>query len=211
MIYFIGREKFYGVENIILNEIKFFEFNVNLNDFDCLIISSKNSIKALMQSHSTLNFNINLYAVGAKSAQFAKSVGFVNVKYPSCAYGKNLAEEFMCEFKNKRCLYLRAKKISSCIDTYLLNQGINLRQIVAYENVALNPQETIKLKHPAVFIFCAPSSIEQFLKFFTFKKEDKVVVIGQSTASKLKNFKNLYICKKQDLNSCLSLAKSLDV
>ncbi|EAJ6191741.1 uroporphyrinogen-III synthase, partial [Campylobacter lari] len=49
-----------------------------------------------------------------------------------------------------------------------------------------------------------------FLKFFTLKKEDKVVVIGQSTASKLQNFKNLYICKKQDLNSCLNLAKSLD-
>ncbi len=153
MVYFIGREKFDGIENIVLNEIRFYQFNVNLNDFDCLIISSKNSLKSLIQSSSILNFNISLYAVGSKSAQFAKSIGFVNVKYPSCAYGKNLAEEFLYEFKNKKCLYLRAKKISSCIDTYLLNNGINLHQVVAYENIALKIKEKMVLNHPAVFIF----------------------------------------------------------
>ncbi|WP_308400900.1 uroporphyrinogen-III synthase [Campylobacter lari] len=212
MIYFIGDKEFDGVKTIRLNEIKFLDFEVNLKEFDCLIISSKNALKALMLSKSKIDFDIKLYAVGQKSADFAKELGFKNVKYPSKAYGENLASEFLSEFKNKNCLYLRAKKISSGLDGYLLKENIPLKQLIVYENIAIEPKkDELKIHHPSVFIFSAPSSIEQFLKFFTLEKEDKVVVIGQSTALKLHNFKNLHICKEQDLNSCLKLAKSLDL
>ncbi|EAI5530291.1 uroporphyrinogen-III synthase [Campylobacter lari] len=211
MIYFIGDKEFDGVKTIRLNEIKFLNFEVNLKEFDCLIASSKNALKSLMLSKSEIDFNIKLYVVGQKSADFAKELGFKNVKYSSKAYGKNLASEFLSEFKNKQCLYLRAKKISSDLDECLLKENILLKQLIVYENIAIEPKkDELKIYHPSVFIFSAPSNVEQFLKFFTLKKEDKVVVIGQSTASKLQNFKNLYICKKQDLNSCLNLAKSLD-
>ncbi|MCH3718719.1 uroporphyrinogen-III synthase [Campylobacter lari] len=211
MIYFIGDKEFDGVKTIRLNEIKFLNFEVNLKEFDCLIASSKNALKSLMLSKSEIDFDIKLYVVGQKSADFAKELGFKNVKYSSKAYGKNLASEFLSEFKNKQCLYLRAKKISSDLDECLLKENILLKQLIVYENIAIDPKkDELKIYHPSVFIFSAPSSVEQFLKFFTLKKEDKVVVIGQSTASKLQNFKNLYICKKQDLNSCLNLAKSLD-
>ncbi|EAJ5673749.1 uroporphyrinogen-III synthase [Campylobacter lari] len=211
MIYFIGDKEFDGVKTIRLNEIKFLNFEVNLKEFDCLIASSKNALKSLMLSKSEIDFDIKLYVLGQKSADFAKELGFKNVKYSSKAYGKNLASEFLSEFKNKQCLYLRAKKISSDLDECLLKENILLKQLIVYENIAIEPKkDELKIYHPSVFIFSAPSSVEQFLKFFTLKKEDKVVVIGQSTASKLQNFKNLYICKKQDLNSCLNLAKSLD-
>ncbi|EAH6204086.1 uroporphyrinogen-III synthase, partial [Campylobacter jejuni] len=45
--------------------------------------------------------------------------------------------------------------------------------------------------------------------FYSLKEEDKVVVIGQSTAKKLLNFKNLYICANQSLLDCVKLAKTL--
>ncbi|AJC94397.1 uroporphyrinogen-III synthase [Campylobacter volucris] len=209
MVYFIGTQEFIGVENIVLSEIKFCDFCVNLYEFDCLIISSKNALKALMQSDSNINWDINLYAVGFKSAKLAKELGFKNVKYPSKAYGENLAYEFLNEFKNKKCLYLRAKKISSSLDEILLNSNINLTQKIVYENISLNSQN-ISLNHPAVFVFSAPSSVDNFLNFYELKTEDKIVVIGEKTAKKLKHFKNLYICQEQDLNSCINLAKSLD-
>ncbi|CAM4183419.1 uroporphyrinogen-III synthase [Campylobacter armoricus] len=211
MIYFIGNEQFDGVKTIKLNEIYFCDFSVDLERFDCLIISSKNALKSLMKSKSKIDFNIKVYAVGAKSANFAKECGFKNVKYPSKAYGKNLAYEFLAEFESQKCIYLRAKKINSGLNEYLLEEGIDLKQIIAYENIILSPKkDEIKIHHPSVFVFSAPSSVEQFLKFYSLKKEDKVVVIGESTASKLKDFANLYICKEQDLNSCIKLAKSLD-
>ncbi|AJC86566.1 uroporphyrinogen-III synthase [Campylobacter sp. RM16704] len=211
MVYFIGNEYFDGIKTIKLNEIYFCNFEINLKEFDCLIISSKNALKSLMNSKSKIDFDIKVYTVGKKSTDFAKELGFKNVKYPSKAYGQNLANEFLSEFKNKKCIYLRAKKISSGLDEYLLNKNICLKQVIAYENVAIKPKkDELRLHHPSVFIFSAPSNAEQFFKFYSLKKEDKVVVIGESTALKFKDFANLYICKDQDLNSCVKLAKSLD-
>ncbi|MFG5142690.1 uroporphyrinogen-III synthase, partial [Campylobacter lari] len=63
MIYFIGDKKFDGVKNIRLNEIKYFDFEVNLKEFDCLIISSKNALKALILSKNKIDFDIKIYAV----------------------------------------------------------------------------------------------------------------------------------------------------
>nr|WP_315970084.1 uroporphyrinogen-III synthase [Campylobacter peloridis] len=210
MVYFIGDKEFDGVKNIKLTEIKFYDFEIDLKDFDCLIISSKNALKSLMQSKSKIDFNIKVFAVGIKSANLAKEYGFKDVSYPSKSYGKELANEFLSEFKNKKCLYLRAKKISSGLNEYLLKEGVYLKELIAYENIALKPKEKIILHHPAVFVFSAPSSVEQFLKFYQLNKEDKAVVIGENTALKLNKFKNLYICKEQDLNSCIKLAKNLD-
>ncbi|EPX7555145.1 uroporphyrinogen-III synthase [Campylobacter lari] len=211
MIYFIGDKKFDGVKNIRLNKIKYFDFEVNLKEFDCLIISSKNALKALILSKNKIDFDIKIYAVGKKSAEFAKELGFKNVKYPSKAYGKNLASEFLPEFKNKKCLYLRARQIGSRLDENLLKDGIFLKQIIVYENIAIKPNKNeLNIFHPSVFVFSAPSSVENFFKFFNLEENDKAVVIGQSTALKLSNFKNLYVCKEQNLDSCIKLAKSLE-
>lgn len=212
MIYFIGDKKFEGVETIQLSQINYLDFEVDFSKFDCLIISSKNALKALKLSKSKINFDTMVYAVGEKSANYAKEFGFKNVKFPTKAYGKNLASEYLHEFKNKKCLYLRAREICSGLDEYLLKEGVALEQVIVYENISLKPKiNQEQIHHPGVFIFSAPSSVERFLNFFHLEKNDKVVVIGKSTALKLQNFPNLYLCKEQDLNSCIKLAKSLDL
>ena len=48
MIYLIGSgAKFKGVKTLVLNEIKFNEFSVNLADFSALVITSKNAVEAM--------------------------------------------------------------------------------------------------------------------------------------------------------------------
>ena len=145
--------------------------------------------------------------MGQSTAQYAKNLGFKKIKIPSKAYGKDLFLEFKEELKMQKCLYLRAKNIVSTLNLDLKNVGVDLDEMIVYENVFKKGDK--KLIYPAIFIFTSPLSVENFLKFYSLKEEDKVVVIGQSTAKKHLNFKNLYICENQSLLDCVKLAKTL--
>ncbi|EEU7225947.1 uroporphyrinogen-III synthase, partial [Campylobacter jejuni] len=105
-IYLLNETPFEGVENLILNEIVFYDFSVDLSLYDALICTSKNALKALQHAKITLNFKLNLYAVGQSTAQYAKNLGFKKIKIPSKAYGKDLFLEFKEELKMQKCLYL---------------------------------------------------------------------------------------------------------
>lgn len=209
MIYLIGKEHFIGVKNIVLNTIKFMDFSVNLNDFDALIITSQNALKALKQSKNKLNLAINVYAVGQESANYAKKLGFTQIKIPPKAYGRDLAKAFKDELKDKKCLYLRAKTIASHLDKELVNAGVKLSQIIAYENAYCVPKKLIKIEKPAVFIFTSPSGVKNFLKNYTLDKKDKCVAIGTTTAAALPQTQNIFIPKEQSIKACVALAKTL--
>lgn len=209
MIYLIGKGRFAGVKNVIVSQIKFAPFRVNLNDFDALIITSKNALRALGQSESKLNLAIKLYVVGDESAKFAKKMGFVNIKTPPKAYGKDLAKAFKDELAGKKCLYLRAKKIASNLDDELIKSGANLSQIIAYENAYKAPKEPLKLEKNSVFIFTSPLSVQHFLKTYTLGADDKCVAIGETTAAALPQNKSIFMPTKQSIKACVELAKSL--
>ncbi|HDZ5003246.1 TPA: uroporphyrinogen-III synthase [Campylobacter jejuni] len=206
-IYLLNESPFEGVENLILNEIVFYNFSVDLSGYDALICTSKNALKALQNANVALNFKLNLYVVGQSTAQYARNLGFKKIKIPSKAYGRDLFLEFKEELKIKKCLYLRAKNIVSTLNLDLKNAGVDLDEIIVYENVFKKSDK--KLTHPAIFIFTSPLSVENFLKFYSLKEQDKVVVIGQSTAKKFLNFKNLFICENQNLQECVKLAQTL--
>lgn len=209
MIYFVGKEHFIGVKNIVLNKIKLFDFTANLNEYDALIISSKNALRALKRTKSEFNADLALYVVGKESEFYAKTLGFKNIKIPPKAYGKDLANAFKDELKGKKCLYLRAKEIASKLDEELIKAGVNLEQIIVYENTYCPPKKSIKLERPAVFIFTAPSSVQNFLKNFRIDKKDKVVVIGTTTAAALRSSRNVFMPKEQSIKACVALARAL--
>ncbi|MBM0637176.1 uroporphyrinogen-III synthase [Campylobacter sp. VicNov18] len=206
-IYLLNKTPFEGVENLVLNELVFYDFNVDLNEYDALICTSKNALKALKKANIALNLKLDLYTVGQSSADFAKDLGFKKIKFPQKAYGKNLFNEFKDELKTKKCLYLRAKHIVSALNLDLKNAGINLDEKIVYENVFKKSDKV--LNHPAIFIFTSPLGVENFLKFYTLSTQDKAIAIGHTTAQRLLKFKNLFICEKQSLQACVKLAKSL--
>ncbi|MCH5336272.1 MAG: uroporphyrinogen-III synthase [Campylobacter sp.] len=206
-IYLLNSTPFEGVKNLILNEIVFYDFSVNLAEFNALIITSKNALKALKQSKNPLNFDLQIYAVGENTAKEALNLGFKKVKFPKKSYAKELFEEFKEELKELKCLYLRAKKIASTLDKDLLHFGVDLTQKIVYENIYKESKNP--LNHPCIIIFSSPLSVENFLKNYEIKDEDKLVALGKSTAKKLKDYKNLFICEKQDLKESVKLAKSL--
>ncbi len=206
-IYLLNETRFEGVENLILNELVFYDFSVDLSKYDALICTSKNALKALQKANIALDLDINLYVVGQNTAEFAQSLGFKNVKFPKESYAQELLETFKEELKGKKCLCLRAKNIAHALQWQ--NKDIYFDEIIVYENVFKEGDKN--LSHPAIFIFTSPLSVENFLKFYSLEKEDKAVAIGKSTAKKLFHFKNLFICKNQSLKECVELAKNLSI
>lgn len=209
MIYLIGKGRFRGVKNIVLSAINFMDFRVNLSEFDALIITSKNALRALGRSKSELNFNVKIYAVGNESANYAQKMGFTSIKTAPKAYGKDLAKAYKNELAGKKCLYLRAKKIASNLDDELTKAGANLTQIIAYENAYKAPKEPLKLEKPAVFIFTSPSSVQHFLKAYTLGADDKCVAIGATTAAALPHTQSVFIPQEQSIKACVTLARAL--
>jgi len=209
-IYLLNESKFQGVQNLVLNQIVYYDFKADLREFDALLISSQNAIKALVQSSNALNLNLQVYAVGAKTAEAALKLGFKKVKFPKNAYAKELVKEFGFELKTKKCLYLRAKTISSNLDQDLLALGVDLKQIIVYENI-YKPSKNFKLIQPCILIFTSPLSVRNFLKNFSIHSKDKLIALGSSTAAQLKDYENnLFISPEQSLQSCIALAKELN-
>lgn len=202
-IYLLNETPFKGVENLVLSEIVFYDFSVNLSFYDALICTSKNALKALQNANIALNFELDLYAVGQSTAEYAKNLGFKKIKIPKKSYAKELFNEFKTELKTKKSLYLRAKNIATPLE---FETDIKVDAITVYENVFKKNEK--KLTHPAVFIFTSPLSVKNFLQFYRFKEGDKIVAIGQSTARAL-SLAEVFIPKEQTLESCVALAKKI--
>lgn len=205
-IYLVAKESFEGVENLILSRVEFCDFSVNLRDFEALICTSKNALKALEKAKIPLEFKGDIYAVGEKTAQEAKRLGFKKIKIPSKAYGAVLFEEFKDELLKKNCLYLRGESVSYDIKKALQKEGASVEERVVYKSVFVGSK--MKLEQPGIFIFTSPLGVENFLHSFNFHQKDKFIALGESTAKKLPA-KNLFISKRQSIEDCVALAKEL--
>lgn len=118
---------FKAVENICLSKIRLNEIDVNLKDFDTLITSSKNALKSLLKSECELNLKMQILTLSKESAQDFKKLAFKNVKTPKKAYMKDLLNEFQNELKDKKIIYLRAKKVS--FDLAKKAKNLNIKEL----------------------------------------------------------------------------------
>ncbi|CAD7286700.1 hypothetical protein LMG7974_00040 [Campylobacter majalis] len=209
MIYLINHEnKYEGVENLVLNEICYFNFSLDLNDFDALIITSKNSINAL-KFNEILPTNINVYSIGEQTSKFANEYGFCNVYTAKNHHGDEFANEIIKHLYGKKTVFVRAKQTASKIDEILTANAIDITTIVAYENIYKNLKNLYKPPKNSILIFLAPSGVQNFLQRFGWDDSYWCIAIGNTTASALKFTNNLKISKKQTINDCILLAKTL--
>ena len=185
-------------------EIKFFEFT-NLGEFDSIIITSKNAIKALEFNQIRINLNTQIYAIGEASNKEAKKFGFKNIYLAKNSHGSEFAREILPFLKGK-VLYLKAKETVSNLDKFLLQNGVNLSVITAYENVELNLPNSAKPPKNSVLIFTSPKNVKSFVRNFGWDESYKAVSIGNTTAQILKDFCEPKICEIQSINSAINLA-----
>jgi len=209
MIYLVGSNlEFEGVKTLVLNEIKFNKISVNLAEFDALVLTSKNSVNAL-KFNQISPANLQIYSIGDGTSRAAGEFGFAQIYTAKNAHGNDFAAEIAPFLKGKKILFLRARATASSVGEILRENGVNLMQIIAYENVFKPLKEEQKPPKNSVIIFTAPSAVRNFTQNFGWDESYKAVAIGLTTAKELEIFTSPAVSAQQNINSCVSLAKTL--
>ena len=209
MIYLTSKEKFSGVKNLELNEIKFCKFSINLENFDALIITSKNSIYAMQENKIALDKRIQIYSIGDACSKAAIEFGFEKIYTAKNSHGDEFGFEILPLLSNKKILFLKAKDTVSNISLILESGGVKITKIVAYKNICKILSATQKPLFGSVIVFTAPSAVRNFIQNFGWDESFKAVSIGETTAKELKKVTTPIVSKIQSINECIKLAKAL--
>ena len=209
MIYLVGSNlEFEGVKTLVLNEIKFNKFSVNLAEFDALVLTSKNSVNAL-KFNQILPASLQIYSIGDGTSRAASELGFAQIYTAQNAHGNDFAAEIAPFLKGKKTLFLRARETASSVGEILRESGVNLTQVIAYENVFKPLGEEKRPPKNSAIIFTAPSAVRNFTRNFGWDESYKAVAIGLTTAKELEKFSAPVVSSQQNINACVSLAKTL--
>lgn len=196
-----------SVVNLSVSKIEFLKFELNLSDYGVLVATSKNAFNAL-KFNGILPINLLVFAIANSCAAAAREFGFSEIYTGKNAHGDDFAREILPLLKGKNVLYLKGKDSASNFLEILQNGGVNIKAIVAYENV-LNPCK-MELKPPknSILIFASPLNVKNFLSNFGWDESYQAISIGKVTARELK-FTEPIVSQSQDINACIALAKTL--
>ena len=197
-----------SVVNLSVSRIEFLKFDLNLSEFDLLVATSKNAFNALKFNEISVLENLPVFAIASGCAAAAKGLGFTQIYTGQNAHGDDFAREILPLLKGKKVLYLKGKDSASNFLEILQKGGVNIKAVIAYENV-LNPCK-MELKPPknSILIFSSPINVRNFLTNFGWDESYQTISIGKITAKELK-FSTPLVSQSQDINACIALAKTL--
>lgn len=197
-----------SVVHLALTKLEFFKFSVDLGEFDALVISSKNAIKALGANSITANSGILVCAIGKATAETALEYGFSNVLRAQNSHGEDFANEIATKLKGLKTLLLSPKEQVSDIAGILEFHKIKCDKIIAYENSIITNAPKMDFEKGSVFIFTSPINAKAFLANYAWQDDFKAIAIGKSTANAI-NFTKPIISDEQNIQNCIKMAKNL--
>ena len=197
-----------SVVNLSVSKIEFFKFDLNLSEFDALVATSKNVFNALKFNEINALENLPVFAIASSCAAAAREFGFSEIYTGQNAHGDDFAREILPLLNGKKVIYLKGKDSASNFLEILQDGGVNIKAVIAYENV-LNPCK-MELKPPkdSILIFASPINVRNFLTNFGWDESYQTISIGKVTAKELK-FSTPLVSQSQDINACIALAKTL--
>ena len=208
MIYLFSDKAYEGVVHLPLFEIVFESTPLNLEDFDAIIFTSKNSVKALEQSH-TFWKEKKSYAIGEGTASFIEKFGGNLVFTCKDSYGDAFAKVLIPLLKTQKVFFPRAKEVVSSIFDILHNSNIQIEQRIVYATQCKHyPLSSAPLKN-SILIFTAPSTVKCFLENFTWDESYSVIAIGNKTAEVVPSCITIIVSEVQSIEHCIALAKAL--
>lgn len=210
MIYLISNTPFddESVEQISLCDIKFNKFNIDLSEFDALVVTSKNGINSL-KFNSIILADILVFAIGKATALSCREFGFTQIYEAQNSHGSEFGAEILEKLYGKRVLFIKAKETISNLDIYFNQNGIDISVIDGYENLILKKDISSKPKSNSILIFTSPINVRAFIQNLGWNDSYKAVAIGKATAQALKPYTDPIISKSQTIKDCVELAKSL--
>ena len=187
-------------------DITFFTPKVNFGAYDYFIITSKQSIEGL-KNYPILTL-LPALCVSKKTAMAYEKIDG-KILDTGNGYGKSLIEKVAQYPKEKRWLYLRAEIVASDFISTCRDDGHDIDELVLYKSECSKNFSHVEIKQDAVLIFTSPSSVRCFLEHQVFYNEQKVVVIGRTTAQALPKDIVYSECEKSCIDNCIEMALKL--
>ena len=207
-IYLFATSKHPDAISVKSLEVRFLKPAIDFSKYDYLIITSKQTVKALEQYNKKDFINIPALCVSEKTAASYKNFSGKILDIGD-GYGDNLVKNIKERSKDRRWLYLRAKVIASDFVQRCQSNGYNIDEEILYVSECSSEGLEVEVCENATLVFTSPSSIECFLKTHTIGQNSKVVVIGKTTAKALPKYVEYEIAKKTSIDSCMELALTL--
>lgn len=212
-IILVGSKPEPSVHTLIVSEIELLDFEMNLEKIDALIFTSRYAIDSLVANAKRLNDEswrqIPSFVIGGASANYLRQKGGRVEYVGEDSHGDGFANEIIPLLKNRRPLYIHAKKIVSHINEKLLKHKIRLSEVVAYENKTkkLDPREAPASN--SILIFTAPSHYKAFLANFKWDGSYIAIAIGMTTFGVFDVGVNAFVSPQQTIQACIDFAKDL--
>ncbi len=207
-IFILSEKEYEGALNLPVILIKFLTKKINLLSYDALIFSSKNGVIGVDKLNSDWK-KIPSFSIGSGTSKEIVKRGGEVVYEAKSSYGDSFAKEIKKLLKDKRVLFLRAKIVTSNLNSILIDAGVILDEVVVYETVC---GDRTHLKTPpknSFIIFSSPSTIECFFNIFNWDKSYRAIVIGDKTASFMPLDVPFEIAPSQSIASCIETSYNL--
>lgn len=205
-IYLLNNQKFDEVVNLEVFKVQSLKLDIDLKPYDALVFTSKSAIFALEDNKIDWK-KIPSYLIAEATSNIAKSFG-ANIAFTGLSgHGNDFANELIPHLKDKKVLYIKAKKTVSNLPEILRENGINVDELVSYETVCNSSLKSFELEEGSTIIFTSPSSVECFFKKFSWNSSFKAILIGKTTAQYLpKELVKYKISSTTSVKECIKLA-----
>ena len=185
-------------------DITFLKPDIDFSAYDALIITSKQTSKALTQYDKKEYIDLPALCISKQSAKSYEALGGTVLAIGE-GYGDTLVDKIKSFDKTKKWLYLRAKVVASNFVEVCKNEGYNIDEAIVYESQCSQEILNTKVEEDAVLIFTSPSSVECFLRNSEIGVKNKVIVIGKTTAKALPKNVQYTISDEKTIDGCFKI------
>jgi len=206
-IYLFATSKSPHATNVKSLEVRFLKPDIDFSNYDYLIVTSKQTVKAFEQYDKKDFIDIPALCVSVKTAAAYEDFGG-KILAIGDGYGDNLVKNIEEFPKNTKWLYLRAEVIASDFVQKSQKNGYDIDERILYVSECSEELLELRVNDDSTLIFTSPSAIECFLKNNQIHPNSKIIVIGKTTASNLPKWVKYHVSKKTSIESCIELALS---
>jgi uroporphyrinogen-III synthase len=186
-------------------QITFLKPQINFSNYDYFIITSKQASEALRQYDKEDYLSTPALCISLQSAKSYEALGG-EILAVGGGYGDTLQKQIKNQPKTKKWLYLKAKIVASDFVAQCKDDGYMIDEAIVYESDCSDEILNVKVEKDATLIFTSPSSLKCFLKTHEISQNNRIIVIGKTTAKAIPSGYNYHICEKTTIESCIQLA-----
>ena len=204
-IYLFSKTTHPDVTHIPILNTLFLQPKINFNNYDAIVLTSKQAVTALEQISPEWK-KVPALSIASKTEAMVRDAGGLLLERGD-GYGDSLDEIIVNKYATYRWLYPRPKIVASNFKDRVKERGVAIDDVVVYETSCNDACQNIDLPDDATLIFTSPFTIECFLKFYTFKSSYKVVAIGKTTARALPKEVDYVMPTTPNVDACVTSAK----